>query len=333
MRQLARQAVGRVSERAHFVLLSDQGHSPPEIAQLMGYNTATVRTWLQAYAQRGIAGLKDAPRNGRPPKDKLLTGVVQAQASQPPPNFGYLPAYWTVALLMRHLADRFGITVSFSTLRRALHRAGLRWKRPKLAPARRYDPLAAEKQARLEQVLADTEATLIAEDECEVHLLPMLRAMWQRRGEQRRLVTPGQNGKRSIFGALNLRTGEWLYQVTDRKRGVEFIALLTAYPTGMIYVIVDNASIHTCRAVQKWLAEHPRLQLVYLPTYSGHQLNPVEKVWWDLKDNIAANRCFKDLVELEAAIRRYFASFSPERASRLTTSVVVRKAQNKAAEK
>jgi transposase len=337
LRQLARQAVGRISERAHFVLLSDQGHSPPEIGQLMGYAAATVRTWLQAYEAEGITGLKDAPRSGRPCVDKLLTAVVQAQASQAPPNFGYLPGYWTVALLMLHLAGRFRIRISLSTLRRALHRAEFRWTRPKLAPARRPDALAAPKQAKLEQVLADSGATLMAEDECDVHLLPILRAMWQRRGEQRRLITPGQNRKRGVFGALNLRTGEWLYHVTDRKRGVEFIALLTAlltaYPAGMIYVIVDNASIHTSRAVQRWLTEHPRLELVYLPTYSGHQLNPVEKVWWDLKDDIAANRRFRCLAELDAAIRRYFASFSPEQALRLTNSEVVRAAQNKASEK
>ncbi len=336
LRQLARQAVGRVSERAHFVLLSDQGHSPPEIAQLMGYDTATVRTWLWAYAQHDIAGLEDAPRSGRPPKDKLLMAVVQAQASQPPPNFGYLPGYWTIALLMMHLADRFRIQVSFSTLRRALHRAEFRWTRPKLAPARRPDPLAAAKQAKLEQVLRDSEATLMAEDEGDLHLLPILRAMWQRRGEQQRLITPGQNRKRGVFGALNLRTGEWVYHLTDRKRSVEFIAfltaLLTAYPTGMIYVIVDNASIHTSRAVQKWLAEHARLELVYLPTYSGHQLNPVEKVWWDLKDCIAADRRFKCLAELDAAIRRYFANFTPQQALRLTNCEVVRVAQNGALE-
>jgi hypothetical protein len=59
LQQLARQAVGRVSERAHFVLLSDQGCSSPEIAQLTGYDTATVRTWLRAYAKRDIAGPED----------------------------------------------------------------------------------------------------------------------------------------------------------------------------------------------------------------------------------------------------------------------------------
>ena len=335
LRQLGRRAVGRVSERVHFVMLSAQGYSPPEIGDLMGYDAATVRVWLEAYAELGVAGLEDAPRSGRPCKEKLLTAIVQAQASQPPPNFGYLPGYWTLKLLLWHLANRFRIKVSVGTLRRALHRAEFRWKRPKLAPARRPDPLTEQKSAKLTEILADREATIIASDECDLHLLPVLRAMWQRVGQQLRLITPGQNAKRGVFGALNLRTGEWFYHLTDRKRSVEFIAflmiLLTAYPTGLIYVIVDNASIHTSRAVHKWLAEHPRLQLVYLPTYSGHQLNPVEKVWWDLKDCVAANRRFKCLSELDVAIRRYFADFACEQALRLTNSEVVRAAQQGAA--
>src|SRR5471030_2676145 len=86
LRQLARQAVGRVSERAHFVLLSAQGYSPPAIGRLLGYDVQTVRTWLTAYQQQGCAGLDDAPRSGRPPKERHLMAVVQAQAGQPPPN-------------------------------------------------------------------------------------------------------------------------------------------------------------------------------------------------------------------------------------------------------
>jgi transposase len=331
LRQLARQAVGRVSERAHFVLLADQGHSAPEIGTLLSYDPATVRTWLKAYEQAGCANLDDAPRAGRPRKEPFLTAVVQAQASQPPPNSGYLQACWTVALLAWHLLDRFRIAVSAATLRRALRAARFAWRRPKLAPARRRDPRAAEKEARLAEVLADPDAHVLAEDECDVHLLAILRAMWQRIGEQVTIPTPGQNAKRGVFGGLNVRTGEWFSLATARKRGVEFIAfltlVLTAYPVGSIYVIVDNASIHTSQAVQNWLSANPRLCLVYLPTYSGHRLNPVEKIWWDLKKEIAANRCFKSLAELDTALARYFASLTKERALRLVNSEVVRTAQ------
>lgn len=337
LRQVTRQAVGRVAVRAYFVLLSSQGYSPPQIGELLGYDPATVRRWLKAYHDRGVAGLEDAPRSGRPPQEKHLTAVVQAQASQPPPNFGYLQACWTVALLVCHLRERFGIQVSTATLRRALKRAGFHWTRPKLVLPRRRDPQADEKRAKLAEALGNPQATVLAEDECDMHLLPVLRAMWQRIGQQRRILTPGQNRKRGVFGALNLRTGEWFYQLTDRKRSVEFIAfmttLLSAYPVGPIYVIVDNASIHTSKAVRKWLAIHTRLQLVYLPTYSGHRLNPAEKVWRALKDYIAANRCFHSLAELDEAIRRYFAGFTREDALRLTNCDVTRTARAAAMEK
>jgi putative transposase len=335
LRQVARQAVGRVSERAHFVLLSAQGYSPPEIGALLGYDAQTVRTWLKAYQADGCAGLDDAPRSGRPPRAPHLLAVVQAQAGQPPPNFGYVQACWTVALLVWHLAERFRLTVSPSRLRQALHRAGFRWKRPKLAPARRPDPQAADKEAKIAAALADPATTLVAEDEADLQLLPIVRAMWQRVGQQVRIPTPGQNAKRGVFGALNLRTGEWFYHLAAHKRSADFIAFLmtvaAAYPLGRLYVLVDNASIHTSQAVQQWVAAQGRIVLLYLPTYSGHRLNPVEKVWWALKDKIAANRAFRNLAELDAAIRGYFNDFPPARALALANCEVVRTALASAA--
>ena len=331
LRQVARQAVGRVSERAHFVLLSDQGRSVPEAAALMGYSAETVYIWLERYRQKGIAGLYDKPRSGRPVRERFLVGIVQAQAGQPPRCFGYLAGFWTVALLAQHLYRRFKIKVSGSTLRRALAKAGLVWGRPKLALPQRGDPQAEAKLARLEGVLARPDGTVVAEDESEVHLLPLLRAMWHRRGKQPRIPTPGQNKKRAMFGAVNLRTGAWHYALTERRRSVEFIAflssLLLAYPLGPIYVLVDNASIHVSRAVQNWLAAHPRLELVYLPTYSGHLLNPVEKVWWALKRTLVANWCYKTLADLDQAINRYFSGVTREDTLRLINSPVVRRAQ------
>ena len=335
LRQTARTAVGRVSERSHFVLLSDQGHSPPAIAKLLGYTAATVRTWLIAYQEHGLAGLDDAPRRGRPPLEKHLVAIAQAQTSQPPPNFGYLQACWTIVFLAQHLWQRFRVKVSTTTLRRAVHAAGFVWTRPKLALPHKPDPYAAQKAARLQAALADPQGTLLAQDECDCHLLPVLRAMWQRRGAQVRIPTPGQNAKRGVFGALDLRSGQWFYQLTEHKRSVEFIAflttLLTAYPLGAIYVIVDNASIHTSKAVKAWLEAQPRLQLIYLPTYSGHPLNPVEKVGWDLKDCIAANHGFKTVAELDKAIRKYFTNMTAQAILALANCETVRRAQAAAA--
>jgi transposase len=333
LRQTARQAIGRVSERAHFVLMHDQGMTPQQIAAIMDYELRTVQRWLKRYDSHGLDGLNDQPRSGRPVLEAHLGDIVETQAGQPPTVYGYLQTVWTVALLTLHVCTRFRVSVKISTVRRALHAIRFSWHRPKLTPARKVDPLRAARQAHLSEILAGSpDANLIAADECDVHLLAVLRAMWQRVGTQLRLPTPGQNRRRSVFGGLNIRTGQWHYRLADHKRTADFIDFLTmllqAYGQGPIFVIVDNASIHSSKALLTWLAQQPRLHLVYLPTYSGHELNPVEKVWWRLKQFIAANRNFRSVADLDAAIHRCCRAFTPDILLTLTNCQVSRAAQS-----
>lgn len=98
--------------------------------------------------------------------------------------------------------------------------------------------------------------------------------MWPRVGQQVRLPTPGQNGKRGVLGVLNLRTGAWCYQLAAHKSSADsvpfLVVLAAASPTGLICLLVDNASIQTSQLVQQWPAAHRRIVLLYLPPYTGH---------------------------------------------------------------
>ena len=87
-----------------------------------------------------------------------------------------------MALLVLHLATRFRLAASASRVQRALHQAEFCWKRPKLVPTRRRDPLTDEKEAKIAAALADPAATLLAEDEADQQLLPILRAKSEIRG-------------------------------------------------------------------------------------------------------------------------------------------------------
>src|SRR5205823_2968466 len=107
LRQVGRQAVGRVALRAQMVLLSGRGYSVPEIAEIHDCGLDVVRTWLHRYEQEGVAGLEDEPRSGRPPKDPLAGAIVDAQAGQSPTCSGHVQSCWTVALLTAFLAARF----------------------------------------------------------------------------------------------------------------------------------------------------------------------------------------------------------------------------------
>jgi hypothetical protein len=82
-------------------------------------------------------------------------------------------------------------------------------------------------------------------------------------------------------------------------------------------LILDNCSIHKSKLTRRWLVNHPRFQVLYLPAYTGHETNPVEKVWWALKAECAANQMYPSREAVQEAIHAFFSTFTREAALRL----------------
>jgi transposase len=318
LKRMTRQEIGRVAQRAQLVLLSSQKRTVPEIAELFALDRKTIRCWLRRFDAQGPAGLYDAPRSGRPRK---LTPAVQDTLveliQQDPAQAGYRATFWTVAMLVLAVAKKLGVQFRPNIIRGALHHLRLRWGRPRLAMPTKVDPQKAAKQWAIAQAVVEAgpEATVLYADESRIQLLPLIRAMWHWAGEQIRVPTPGSNVTKALFGALNIRTGAWTYLVREHLAKEDFVAflehLLEVYTTGAVLLIVDNYSSHTATVVKTWLTEHPRLQLLYLPTYCSH-LNPVENIWLRLKGEIAANRLYGSIQGLLDAVDSFFQAMTPE---------------------
>lgn len=317
LKRMARREVGRVSQRAQMVLLSIRRRKIPEIADIFGVCKPTVRFWIHSFNEHGPVGLYDQPRSGRPRKitDEVKAEIIQL-VQDDPNSAGYLATVWTVATLALALVKMIGVTVSLGAVREALHQAGLRWGRPRLAMPNKVDPEKAQKQWKIvkEVTEAPPEAAILYADESRIQLLPLLRAMWHWAGQQVRIPTPGTNKTRALFGALDIRTGQWTYLIRERMCKEDFIAflehLLVVFPVAPIILIVDNYSSHTAHLVRDWLTEHPRLHLYYLPKYCSH-LNPVEQIWLRLKGQVAANRLYGSIQLLVQAVEQFFSEMTP----------------------
>jgi len=83
--------------------------------------------------------------------------------------------------------------------------------------------------------------------------------------------------------------------------------LLAMYPDAlMIYLIQDNWPVHAHEKVKQFLAQHPRLQVLFLPTYAP-RLNPVEKLWrWVRQTLCHAHRFCDDFTQFKTHLRACF---------------------------
>ena len=142
---VAREA--RLYRRTEAVLLVAEGQPISEAARRVRATRLSVRGWVERYlATDDAAALADRPRRGRPHSAPRLTPCRLAAAlARDPRGCGYQATSWTVPLLRQYLQRRHGITISARTLRRRLHAADYRWKRPRYVYAGRAAHLAQKK--------------------------------------------------------------------------------------------------------------------------------------------------------------------------------------------
>ncbi|QDV34635.1 helix-turn-helix domain-containing protein [Tautonia plasticadhaerens] len=74
LQQLAssRTAQARLVERARILLAIADARRPSQVAEGLGVSRPTVYTWSHRFDDRGLHGLEDQPRAGRPP---TYTGI------------------------------------------------------------------------------------------------------------------------------------------------------------------------------------------------------------------------------------------------------------------
>jgi transposase len=298
----------QVRLRVHIVLLLSQGCAWSLIATVLFCSSATIARWKERFECGGVDALLEE-RRGR--TATLLVGfgwlLVNWVRTLTPREFGYCRSRWCCATLALVLFDTQRVKVSAETVRRCLHRENLVWRRPRpvLGPG---DAQRQWKLRKIRELLRDlpVDEAAVFQDEVDLNLNPDIGCMWMRRGEQAQVITPGNNVKRYLSGSMSWRTGELVVTQGTRRNAELFVAHLEDLRRRFrycrrIHVICDNARFHTIegsRVVRQYMAEHgDRIVLHYLPAYSP-QDNPIERVWWQLHEQITRNHQCQSIEEL-----------------------------------
>lgn len=272
--------------RARIVLASADGADNAAIARTLVASVNTVRKWRGRFAERGLDGLKDAARSGRPRRyDNLVRIAVVAAATSAPTG----PAStWTHAAIAAQVAGTVLAPISASQVGRILADLDLKphkvtgwltrrdtpdfWERVKdICRLYRNPPAGAI-------VLSIDEKTAIQARERRYPSQPAIPGRAARREFEYR-----RHGTAAIVAALEVSTGQTLTETIKRNDAATFTDFLNRLdrrlPRGRnIHVVLDNGSSHTAKHTKAWFAAHPRWHVHWTPPHASW-LNQVELVF------------------------------------------------------
>jgi transposase len=139
------------------------------------------------------------------------------------------------------------------------------------------------------------------------------------RGRQVCVPVTGNNARRVLYGAVNVRTGHRVPRRGRSMRQGEVHAFLrelrSRYRTRRrVWLLPDRHGSHDSKATRE-LAASMRIELLYLPKQCP-ELNPMDHRWRHAKGVVSANRQYDDIDQRAAAAEGWFLWLTPREAKR-----------------
>ncbi|GHO63403.1 hypothetical protein KSC_022950 [Ktedonobacter sp. SOSP1-52] len=279
---------------------------------------------LNRFNAQGVNGLGMREGAGRKPRlTEQERSRILALAKQPPP--GKLERYadgtldaqdeegsaqWSLNALTDS-AHAAGIQVERSQIRRMYLREGKRWRHTH-SWGTSDDKDACPKRTAV--VTHSTQPPAGSTTICADELGPVTPRTfapapgWSPDGHRIKAPLEYSRGddKVWIYGALRVRDGKELTRCAATRHSKNSIELLKDIeadnPTGEIFIITDHLSSHNSLETRTWLADHPRIQHLFLP--KGACWLNLQEGWWRLfRRDAFAGQSFANAHEIERAMQ------------------------------
>ena len=304
----------RLVQRANIIMGCLDGERDDQIAARMDLLASTVAVWRKRFLERGIAGLSDLPRPGKPrtyAHDELRDRIFKQLEQSAPDGL----SSWDGGTLAHALG------VSDDIVWRILRKEGIQLKRMR-SWCVSTDPEFATKAADIVGLYLGPpdNALVISIDE-----KPSIQALERTTGfvhtNSSKVVraiksTYKRHGTINLFAALNVVTGQVQSKVTATKKRADFQQFLddivADVPTSQdVHIILDNYATH--KKNDDWLNLHPNVHFHYTPT-SASWLNQVE-IWFGIFTRKSLRGAsFSSTEELTKAIETFVSSYNQKAA-------------------
>jgi len=291
-----------LARRAAMVLAMADGESNSAVARRFGVTRPTAILCRRRYAERGVEGLHNELKPGRPrdlSEERIAELINTALSSKPTGK-----THWS----QRSLADETGM--SKSTVHRYLSLFGLQPHRSRSFKLSN-DPFFIEKVRDIVGLyLNPPEHALVlcVDEKSQVQALQRTQPVLPMGLGYVEGITHDyvRHGTTTLFAALDIANGAVLTQCKAKHRHQEFLSFLrhievSVPPDLDVHLICDNYATHKHPRVRAWLARRPRFHLHFTPTYSSWLIQVAR--WFALITNQAIRRgSFDSVTDLKRKI-------------------------------
>src|SRR6266853_4179442 len=297
-----------LAQRSRIVLAAADGSSNQEIAATLKIPAVTVGKWRRSFAARGMEGLRDAPRSGRPHKhDFGVRHKVQTRVCQQPED----QSRWTVRTLAAELK------LPASTVHAMLVAAKLQ---PHRIRTFTFSP-DPDFEAKLLDIVGlylnppENALVLCVDEKPSIQALDRTQPLLPLRAKKPQSWTNEyvRHGTQTMIAALEIATGKVLAHVRNRRTSVNSLYFMNevvrAFPNRELHVDVDNLNIHKNDAARRWLARHPQVHFHYTPTHASW-LNLIECFFNILSKQGLAHSVQHSKQDLKELLHRFLASYN-----------------------
>jgi transposase len=297
-----------VRQKAHCLLLANQGIKVEELMKIFQVSYRTIYNWFDKWELEGMRGLYSKKGRGSKPKfNQEQKEKIKEWTKQEPRQ---------LKRVVEKVKEEWGIITSTSTIKIILKTLNMSWHRMRKAVGGEPETQAyQEKKAELEeleQLDKKGEIDLYYLDESGFSLIPSVPYGWQEIGEY--LALPSRHSQRlNVLGIMNKRRNVESYISEQIITSDVIAACIDAFfptPTKPTVIVIDQASIHTSNIIferqEEWRERN--ITIFELPTYSP-QLNLIEILWRFIKYEWIPLDAYKDWTTFVASVERILKEF------------------------
>lgn len=309
------------ADRIKAILLLNDGLSYDKVAKILMLDDATIRRYEKQYEQTDVDGLIECRYFGR-------HGLLTKQQEIGLTTHLKRQTYQTIKTICLYAQKHYRKSYSIEGMTHLLHRLGFVYKKTKRIPGK-FDPIRQQEFIKMYRELKTKK-----EKQDRIYFLDSTHPQhnsypsygWIYKGETKTIKANTGRKRLNLNGALNLEDLK-ITVLEEKTINTDAIVNLCVtleekQPTGLLYLIMDNARYNKSKYLKLFLKVHRRIKPIYLPAYSPN-LNIIERLWLFFHKKILYNRYYETFPEFKTKALRFFQKidkYKPELKTLLTDS-------------